>query len=589
MAIYRLQKATEQSDILLPEISEEEQKRLQSQLELELAECVRANSTGRNHLKRFMIQNGIWHIAELDYEARVAFDAWLGESYKSGPRTTYVKAFDRVKQYAVQKSLGVAEAGKRIRPRYRNERFFLPYYPDGEIAEYFNYSTKKEDLVWDFSIDAPETMKRQMLDVLCAALEEATTVKNLQWRLYTLRSFYGYCCRRKIQNIELMELYEVEQYYEEQKKKDEYLSVRGVIDYCQRQLFLQADTIHWEAHVWYVDRFHLHPERIDPANPVKSISFTEVVNPKNRELLKEYARYTIGITGLSIGNIRSELTIVRRFLTDLKQPEQKNILGISSAEMDAYFRAEQKRDVNPETFNKCVLSVLHFFQYLLVKHYVEKIPFDHEHYLKKTIPYHYNRSVNTDITDEIMGKLYLFPEELRLMYFHLWGTGLRISEVCTLHGDAYYIQANDTWVQVYQTKMRGYKRIPIPLALYDLMMVYLQRHNIGANDYVFQNSRGGAYRSGTFRWRMKRLCEEHQIKNGEYLFQSHDYRHTLATFFYNNGVSLQGVRDYLGHMYEEMTLQYVDYMQEKIQKKNEEYFSNNNLAAELVKGIKKDG
>jgi len=589
MPVYRLQASEGKSEEWLPQISEEKRKFLQSQLELELAECVRANSTGRNHLKRFMIQNEIWHIAELDYETRVAFEAWLGECYNLGPRTTYVKAFDRVKQHAVQQSLGVIEVGKRRRPRYRSARFFLPYYPDAEIAEYFNYSTKKEDLVWDFSVEAPETMKRQMFDVLCAALEETTTVKNLQWRLYTLRSFYGYCCRRKIRNIELMELFEVEQYYEEQKGKNEYLSVRGVVDYCQRQLFLQADTIHWEAHVWYVDRFRLQPERIDPANPVKRISFAEVVNPKNRDLLKEYARYTIGITNLAIGNIRSELIIVRRFLVELEQSERENILTVSFTALDNYFREEQKRDINPETFNKCVLAVLHFFQYLLVKHYIEKIPFDHEYYLKKTIPYHHNRSVDAGIVDEILGKLHLFPEELRLMYLHLWGTGLRISEVCTLHGDAYYIQANDTWVQVYQTKMRGYKRIPIPLALYDLMMVYLQKHNIRANDYVFQNSRGGAYRSGTFRVKMKRLCAEYQIRNGEYLFQSHDYRHSLATFFYNNGVSLQGVRDYLGHMYEEMTLQYVDYMQEKIQKKNEEYFCNNNLAADLVKGIKKNG
>ena len=59
---------------------------------------------------------------------------------------------------------------------------------------------------------------------------------------------------------------------------------------------------------------------------------------------------------------------------------------------------------------------------------------------------------------EIFEKLAMFPEEIRLMYLHLWGVGLRISEICTLKGDAYYIQGRDAWIQVYQTKMKRYKR-----------------------------------------------------------------------------------------------------------------------------------
>lgn len=60
------------------------------------------------------------------------------------------------------------------------------------------------------------------------------------------------------------------------------------------------------------------------------------------------------------------------------------------------------------------------------------------------------------------------------MYLHLWSIGLRISEVCTLKGDAYYIQGRDAWIQVYQIKMKSYKRIPIPDALYKLMKEYLK-------------------------------------------------------------------------------------------------------------------
>ena len=60
------------------------------------------------------------------------------------------------------------------------------------------------------------------------------------------------------------------------------------------------------------------------------------------------------------------------------------------------------------------------------------------------------------------------------MYLHLWGVGLRISE-CAAKRRAYYIQGKDAWIQVYQIKMRTYKRILIPDALYKLTKVYLKK------------------------------------------------------------------------------------------------------------------
>ena len=106
--------------------------------------------------------------------------------------------------------------------------------------------------------------------------------------------------------------------------------------------------------------------------------------------------------------------------------------------------------------------------------------------------------------------------------------------------------------------------------------------------YIFQNRNGGAYKSGTFRKQMIRLCKELEIQNGEYLFKAHDYRHGVATYFYDNGVSLQGIRDYLGHTYEEMTQQYIDYMPRRIDKANKEFFEKQggSLAACLKEGVK---
>ena len=220
--------------------------------------------------------------------------------------------------------------------------------------------------------------------------------------------------------------------------------------------------------------------------------------------------------------------------------------------------------------------------------HMKRIPFQPEFYQRKEIPQHHDRSVSPEVCEEVLGKLHLLPEHLRCMYLHLWCLGLRISGVCTLKGNAYYRQNQDTWIQVYQVKMKNYKRIPISEGLYKIMQVYIKHRNIGPDDYLFTNRNGGPYRSATFRQQMKKFCQEQEIDGGEYLFKSHDYRHTVATMLYDNGVSIQGVRDYLGHDYLEMTEQYIDYMPKKIARANDAFFEKpgNSLAANLKKGGK---
>ena len=55
-------------------------------------------------------------------------------------------------------------------------------------------------------------------------------------------------------------------------------------------------------------------------------------------------------------------------------------------------------------------------------------------------------------------------------------------------------------------------------------------------------------------------------------------------------VSLQSIRDYLGHTYEEMTRQYIDYMPQRIAKANDEFFEmQGSSLASWLKKEEKDG
>ena len=60
--------------------------------------------------------------------------------------------------------------------------------------------------------------------------------------------------------------------------------------------------------------------------------------------------------------------------------------------------------------------------------------------------------------------------------------------------------------------------------------------------------------------------------------------------FYDSHVSLQSIRDYLGHTYEEMTRQYIDYMPQRIAKANDELFEmQGSSLASWLKKEEKDG
>lgn len=101
----------------------------------------------------------------------------------------------------------------------------------------------------------------------------------------------------------------------------------------------------------------------------------------------------------------------------------------------------------------------------------------------------------------------------------------------------------------------------------------------------------GAYRTGTFVKGFKANCKKYGIHISGETFKTHDYRHTLASSFYDEGVSIQTIRDYLGHNNENMTKQYIDYMPKRIEQANKEYFNQaeNLLATGIIpkKRVKK--
>ena len=274
----------------------------------------------------------------------------------------------------------------------------------------------------------------------------------------------------------------------------------------------------------------------------------------------------------------------REKLEEVRRATVESICEITEEQIAEYFKLLQEEEIKAETVNRQICDIHRFFVYLNAKGHIKGIIFDPNYYIQKVFPYHHDRSVQEDEYMEILKRLKFFPEVQRLIFLNLWATGLRISEVCTLKGGAYYWDGEDAWIKVYQIKMKAEKMIPISLVLYQIMKIYIKKHHIKPTDFLFKSKDGGAYRTGTFVKGFKANCKKYGIHISGETFKTHDYRHTLASSFYDEGVSIQTIRDYLGHNNENMTKQYIDYMPKRIEQANKEYFNQaeNLLATGII-------
>lgn len=120
------------------------------------------------------------------------------------------------------------------------------------------------------------------------------------------------------------------------------------------------------------------------------------------------------------------------------------------------------------------------------------------------------------------------------------------------------------------------------------MKKYIEDTGIKADEYVFQNKKGGAYDAGTFTKQMKRELKKAGLI--EYDFKAHDFRHTIGTSLNKDyNVSIEAIREFLGHNSSDMTKQYIDFVPEMLDSANENYFSKeeNKLATYIKKGKRK--
>lgn len=555
----------------------------------ETAETILKSCAIRNKTIGFMLICGVCTADDIDYELRSDYKKYLTETL-SAKVSEYVKAMDKFKIESI-KDQNQENPLRTPVLKYENKKIFLLYHPSHQLAMTFYYVQDKEELMFDFSIATSAVMKRQIFKMLNYILETKENWHDRRERfIIPLKLFYQYCIQHGIDDIEQITEKQIQVFRQSidgkvGTKTDAYMQL---VDNIRKYLFLEAKNTNWNANAWYLERFSFEDGRMNPAREVRRFTFGQIENRKNRDLLKAYMKYQLGVSQKSsIQTIRGQYYDILSFLLYLDD-KGISVVAVTAEDMEKYINYLDKKGIQPEGFNRTLISVARFYGYIVTTREISKAPLYFDYYFKNTFARHNDRAVSEESQREILYNLKNFPVHLRLMYLNLWCIGLRINEVCVIKGGAYYWDGKDAWIKIYQNKMKSEKYVPIPTLLYQAMMEYIAQNDIGADEYVFKNRRGGAYDAGTFCKQFKRCLGEAGITN--YDFRSHDFRHTVATYLYAHGASIETIRDYLGHKESDMTRQYLDFMPDIIDAANEEYFTSHpNKLAGSAKNHRKRG
>lgn len=542
----------------------------------------------RNKVLLYLMEHGIQDCKQIDYDVRSDYK----ESLKgSGCRKLheYIKAMDVLKLEAIRKE-NISNPLKPKALKYSGEKLFLLYHPDYEVAKTFYYIRDKEELLFDFSLEGSEIVKRQIFKMLTYVLEEKKDWHDRRERfLIPLKRLYIFCNENAVEDIELLTAEQIEAFRLSMEgkvgtKTDTYMQI---IYNITKYLFITAKNTNWDANIWYLERFSFNDGRVNPAREIERITFNQI-SDDNRALLKDYMKYQIGIAQrTSLQTIRCQYYDIVIFLKYC-DAEKWSLTEVDAERMEKYISSVDAEDIQAESYNHRIISVARLFDYMKSKKLVQREPLQFDYYLKTVHVKHNDRTVSIENQKQVLKKLKHLPLYLRLMFLNLWCEGIRVCELCVIKAGMYRWDGQDAWLKLYQNKMKKEKCIPIPVELYKIMKKYIEDTGIKADGYVFQNKKGGAYDAGTFTKQMKRELKKAGLI--EYDFKAHDFRHTIGTSLNKDyNVSIEAIREFLGHNSSDMTKQYIDFVPEMLDSANENYFSKeeNKLATYIKKGKRK--
>lgn len=120
-------------------VYEEQEKReaLEQRISEQVDACIGIKGTIRNRVKKFLIEEGITDLSEMDAALRMRYETYLNRNETIHAPITCLRAFDKIFIHRMKEEMQTLAGRRKYTTEYQDQWMCLTHYPEIEIAESF--------------------------------------------------------------------------------------------------------------------------------------------------------------------------------------------------------------------------------------------------------------------------------------------------------------------------------------------------------------------------------------------------------------------------------------------------------------------
>ena len=148
------------------------------------------------------------------------------------------------------------------------------------------------------------------------------------------------------------------------------------------------------------------------------------------------------------------------------------------------------------------------------------------------------------------------PLRKKAMFVTFVNTGMRASELSKLK----LADIQDEWIVVNNAKGNKFRKIPLHPSVKQAINEYVKHERVSSSPYLFVNQMGNPLTRVNINRDLNRIMSHTSINKH---ISAHRLRDSFATIQYINGSDIKSIQETLGHQSIQMTLHYVQKVDEK--------------------------